>query len=40
MTISEMKEKVREIFPTAQFECDNDGQLIIYTDVVLDTEPE
>jgi hypothetical protein len=25
--------KVREILPTAQFEYDNYGQLIIYTDV-------
>ena len=28
-----MVQKVREIFPNAQFEYDNDGQLIIYTDV-------
>ena len=33
MTIDEMKQKVREIFPNAQFEYDNDGQLLIYTDV-------
>ena len=33
MTINEMMQKVREIFPDAQFEYDNDGQLIIYTDV-------
>lgn len=26
-------QQVREIFPNAQFEYDNDGQLIIYTDV-------
>lgn len=33
MTIDEMKQKVREIFPNTQFEYDNDGQLLIYTDV-------
>ena len=33
MTVNEMIQKVREIFPNAQFEYDNDGQLLIYTDV-------
>ena len=32
MTYNEMYKKVLEIFPDAQFEEDNDGQLVIYTD--------
>lgn len=32
-TIEEMEQRVREIFPHACFAYDNEGQLIIYTDM-------
>lgn len=36
MTVQEMMQKVREVFPEAQLELDNDGQVIIYTNVILE----
>lgn len=34
--MDEIMQKVRELFPEAQLELDNDGQLIVYTNVILE----
>lgn len=36
--MDEMMRKVRELFPEAQVELDNDGQLIIYTNIFEEME--
>lgn len=38
MTPEELGEKVREIIPTATFEEDNEGQLIIYTGLTIEND--
>jgi len=34
MTNTEMENKIRAILPRAQFEQDNFGQIVIYTDLI------
>ena len=34
--MDEISQKVRELFPEAQVELDNDGQVIIYTNIILE----
>lgn len=33
MTLDELEDAIRTIIPSAQFEEDDDGQIIIYTDL-------
>jgi len=37
MTLNEMLNRVREILPNASVGEDNDGQIVIYTDKVIDS---